>query len=117
MDAVIPSAEKSLEVNRLAPRGCLVRVRCGTVQNTPTERWFAVGSYPQRMAEVAVRNLPLIESTNVVFAHRPLKRAEIELLKLRRGQVAECVVSNDATQSVSPTAVVEQSIISANLSS
>ena len=107
MDTVIPSAEMSLEVNRLAPRGCLVRVRCGTVQNTPTERWFAVGSYPQRLAEVAVRNLPLIESTNVVFARRPLKRAETEMLRLRRGQVVECRVSNDAIQSVSPMAVVE----------
>ena len=115
MDAVIPLAVKSLEGNHLAPRGCLVRVRCGTDQNSPTERWFAVGKrYPQRSAEVAVRNLPQIESTNVFFARRPLKRAEIEMLKLRRGQVVECGVSNDAIQSVSPMAVVEQS---ANLSS
>jgi len=78
MDAVIPLAVKSLEGNHLAPRGCLVRVRCGTDQNSPTERWFAVGSYPQRSAEVAVRNIPQIESTNVVFARRALKRAEIE---------------------------------------
>ena len=84
MDAVIPLAVKSLEGNHLAPRGCLVRVRCGTDQNSPTERWFSVGSYPQRSAEVAVRNLPQIESTNAVFARRPLKRAEIEMLKLRR---------------------------------
>ena len=84
MDAVIPLAVKSLEGNHLAPRGCLVRVRCGTDQNSPTERWFSVGSYPQRSAEVAVRNLPQIESTNVDFARRPLKRAEIEMLKLRR---------------------------------
>ena len=117
MDAVIPLAVKSLEGNRLAPRGCLVRVTCGTDQNSPTERWFAVGSYPQRSAEVAVRNLPQIESTNVVFARRPLKRAEIEMLRLRRGQVVECSVSNDTIQSVSPMAVVEQSIIPANLSS
>ena len=114
MDAVIPLAVKSLEGNRLAPRGCLVRVTCGTDQNSPTERWFSVGSYPQRSAEVAVRNLPQIESTNAVFARRPLKRAEIEMLKLRRGQVVGCGVSNDAIQSVSPTAVAEQS---ANLSS
>jgi hypothetical protein len=53
------------------------------------------------------RNLPLIESTNVVFARRPLKRAEIEMLRLRRGQVVECSVSNDTIQSVSPMAVVE----------
>ena len=107
MDAVIPLVVKSLEGNRLVPRGCLVRVTCGTDQNSPTERWFAVGSYPQRSAEVAVRNLPQIESANVVFARRPLKRAEIEMLKLRRGQVVECGVSNDAIQSVSPMAVVE----------
>ena len=107
MDAVIPLVVRSLETNHLAPRGCLVRVTCGTDQNSPTERWFAVGSYPQRLAEVAVRNLPLIESTNVVFARRPLKRAEIEMLRLRRGQVVECRVSNDAIQSVSPMAVVE----------
>ena len=71
----VPLAVKSLEGNRLAPRGCLVRVRCGTDQNSPTERWFAVGSYPQRSAEVAVRNLPQIEWTNVASARRP-KRAE-----------------------------------------
>ena len=116
MDAVIPLVVKSLEANRLAPRGCLVRVRCGTDQTSRTERWFAVGIYPQRSAEVAVRNLPHIESTNVVFARRPLKRAEIEMLRLRRGQVVECSVSNDAVQSVSPMAVVEQSIIPVNLS-
>ena len=114
MDAVIPLAVKSLEGNHLGPRGCLVGVRCGTDKNSPTERWFSVGSYPQRSAEVAVRNLPQIESTNAVFARRPLKRAEIEMLKLRRGQVVECRVSNDAIQPVSPTAVVEQSIIPAN---
>ena len=113
MDAVIPLAVKSLEGNRLAPRGCLVRVTCGTDQNSPTERWLAVGSYPQRSAEVAVRNLPQIESTNVVFARRPLKRAEIEMLRLRRGQIVECSVS----KSVSPMAIVEQSIIPTNLSS
>jgi hypothetical protein len=117
MDAVIPLVVKSLEGNRLVPRGCLVRVTCGTDQNSPTERWFAVGSYPQRLAEVAVRNLPLIESTNVVFARRPLKRAEIEMLRLSPGQVVECSVSNDTIQSVSPIAVVEQSILPANLSS
>jgi len=42
-----------------------------------------------------------------VFARRPLKRAEIEMLRLRREQVVECRVSNDAIQSVSPMAVVE----------
>ena len=55
-----------------------------------------------------MRNLPQIELTNVVFARRPLKRAEIEMLRLRRGQVVECRASNDAIQSVSPMAVVEQ---------
>jgi hypothetical protein len=117
MDAVIPLAVKGLEGNRLAPRGCLVRVTCGTDRNSPTERWLAVGSYPQRSAEVAVRNLPQIESTNVVFARRPLKRAEIEMLRVQRGQFVECSVRNDTIQSVSPIAVVEQSINPANLSS
>ena len=104
MVAVIPLVVSSLKDNSLAARGCLVRV---TDQNSPKERWFAVGLYPQRLAEVAVCKLPLIESTNVFFARRPLKRAEIEMLKLRRGQVVECGVSNDAIQSVSPMAVVE----------
>ena len=117
MDAVIPLVVRSLETNRLAPRGCLVRVRCGTDQTAPEERWFAVGIYLQKLAEAAVCNLPQIESTNVVFARRPLKRAEIEMLRLRRGQVVECSVSNDTIQSVSPMAVVEQSILPANLSS
>jgi hypothetical protein len=98
MDAVIPL---SLETNRLATRGCLVRVRCGTDQTSRMERWFAVGIYSQRLAEAAVCNLPQIESTNVVFARRLLKRAEIEKLRLKRGQVVECRVSNDAIQSAS----------------
>jgi hypothetical protein len=99
MDALIPLAVKSLEGNRLAPRGCLVRVRCGPDQNSPTERWFAVRIYLQKLAEAAVCKLPQIESTNVVFARRPLKRDEIEMLRLRRGQVVECSVSNDTIQS------------------
>ena len=97
MDAVIPLAVKSLEGNHLAPRGCLVRV---TDQNSPRKRWFAVGFYPQRLAEVAVCNLPLIESTNVIFVRRSLKPAEIEMLRLRRGAVVECSVNNDTIQSV-----------------
>ena len=96
MDAVIPMVVGNLKANHLAPRGCLVRVRCGTDQTSRKERWFAVGIYFQRLAEAAVCNLPQIESTNAVFARRPLKRAEIELLRLRRGQVVECSVSNDA---------------------
>ena len=98
MHAVIPL---SLETNRLAPRGCLVRVRCGTDQTSRKERWFAVGIYFQRLAEAAVCDLPQIESTNAVFARRLLKRAEIEKLGLKRGQVVECRVSNDAVQSAS----------------
>ena len=97
MVARIPLTVSSLKDNSLAPRGCLVRV---TDQNFPKERWFAVGLYPQRMAEVAVCNLPLIESTNVVFVRKSLKPAEIEMLRLRRGEVVECSVSNDTIQSV-----------------
>ena len=101
MDAVIPLVVGSLETNRLAPRGRLVRVRCGTHQTAPEERWFAVGIYLQRLAEAAVCNLPQIESTNVVFARRLLKRAEIELLRLRRGQVVECSVSTGRLRRIS----------------
>jgi hypothetical protein len=79
----------------LAPRGCLVRVTSGTDQYNPRARWFAVGIYFQKMAEAAVCNLPQIESTDVVFALRPLKPAEIETLRLRRGQVMPCSVSDD----------------------
>ena len=100
MDAVIPLAVKSLEGNHLAPRGCLVRVRCGTDQTSRKERWFAVGIYFQRLAEAAVCNLSQIESTNVVFVRRSLKPAEIEMLRLRRGEVVECSVSNDTIQSI-----------------
>ena len=117
MDTVIPLVVRSLETNHLAPRGCLVRVRYGTDQTSRKERWFAVGIYFQRLAEAAVCKLPQIESTNVVFARRPLKPAEIKMLRLRRGQVVECSVSNDTIQSVSPMTVAEQSIIPANLSS
>ena len=115
--AVILVKITTRKASRLALRGRLVRVRCGTHQTAPEERWFAVGIYFQKMAEAAVCNLPQIESTNVVFARRPLKRAEIEMLRLRRGQVVECSVSNDTIQSVSPMAVVEQSIIPTNFRS
>ena len=97
MVAVIPLAVNSLKDNSLAPRGCFVRV---TDQNSPKERWFAIGLYPQRLAEVAVCKLPPIESTNVVFVRRSLKPAEIEMLRLRRREVVECSVSNDTIQSI-----------------
>ena len=97
MVAVIPLVVSSLKDNSLAPRGCLVRV---TDQNSPKERWFAVGLYPQRLAEAAVCKLPLIKSTNVVFVRRSLKPAEIEMLRLPRGEVVECSVSNDTIQSI-----------------
>ena len=73
----------------LAPRGCLVRVTSGARQ-----RWFAVGIYSRRMAEAAVCNLPEIEASDIVFARRSLKPAEIETLGLRRGQVVPCSVNN-----------------------
>jgi hypothetical protein len=56
------------------------------------------------MAEAAVCNLPQIESTDVVFARRPLKPAEIETLGLRRGQVVQCSVSDDVKSSLCQTA-------------
>jgi hypothetical protein len=88
----------------LAPRGCLVRVTRGTNRYSPRERWFAVGIYFQKVAEAAVCNLPQIESTDVVFACRPLKPAEIETLGLRRGQVVQCSVSDDIKSSLCQTA-------------
>jgi hypothetical protein len=42
------------------------------------------------MAEDAVCKLPEIEPSDIVFARRRLKPAEIETLALRRGQVVEC---------------------------
>jgi hypothetical protein len=42
------------------------------------------------MAEDAVCNLPEIEPSDIVFASRKLKPAEIETLALRRGHVVEC---------------------------
>ena len=74
----------------LAPRGCLVRVTSVTESYSPTERWFAVGIYFQRIAEAAVCNLPEIEATDVVFAFRRLQRSEIVTLGLRRGQIVLC---------------------------
>ena len=47
------------------------------------------------MAEAAVCSLPQIESTDVVFAGRKLKSAEIEMLALRRGQVVQCSVGDE----------------------
>ena len=38
---------------------------------------------------------PEIESTDVVFAGRKLKPAEIEMLALRRGQVVQCSVGDE----------------------
>jgi hypothetical protein len=71
----------------LAPRGCLVRVTSGAGRYPSRERWFAVGIYFQKLAEAAVCDLPQIESTDVVFAYRRLKPAEILALGLRRGQI------------------------------
>ena len=45
-------------------------------------------------------NFLWIKSTNVVFVRRSLKPAEIEMLRLRRGEVVECSVSNDTVQSI-----------------
>jgi hypothetical protein len=80
---------------RLAPRGCLVRVTSGAHGQSVRERWFAVGIYFQKMAEDAVCNLPEIEPSDIVFARRRLKPAEIETLALRRGQVVECSVGDE----------------------
>ena len=85
----------TLKRTRLAPRGCLVRVTSGADSRSPRERWFAVGIYSQKMAEDAVCNLPEIEPSDIVFARRRLKPAEIETLALRRGQVVECSVGDE----------------------
>jgi hypothetical protein len=85
----------SMTVNRLkrsglAPRGCLVRVTSGAGEYSLRVRWFAVGIYFQKMAEAAVCDLPQIEPTDVVFAYRRLKPAEMVTLGLRRGQIVLC---------------------------
>jgi len=85
---------------RLAPRGCLVRVISGANSHTPTERWFAVGIYSQKMAEDAVCNLPEIEPSDIVFARRRLKPAEIEVLALRCRQVIQCSVGDQLKRAV-----------------
>ena len=61
------------------------------------------------MAEAAVCELPDIKSTDIVFARRPLKPAEIETLGLRRGQVVPCSVSTDVESALALMAIVEQS--------
>jgi hypothetical protein len=91
---VTPLVITRLNGNELAPRGSLVRVTCGTDRYASRERWFAVGIYFQKLAEAAVCSLPQIEPTDVVFARRPLKPAEIETLGLRRGQVVPCSVND-----------------------
>jgi hypothetical protein len=83
----------TLKKTQLAPRGCLVRVTSGADRR---ERWFAVGIYFQKTAEAAVCNLPQIEPSDIVFARRKLMPAEIETLALRRGQVVECSVGDEA---------------------
>jgi hypothetical protein len=80
---------------RLAPRGCLVRVTSGADSHSPRERWFAVGIYSQKMAEVAVCNLPEIEPSDIVYARRRLKPAEIEALALRRRQIMQCSLGDE----------------------
>jgi len=99
--AVIP-VTTTATVRRLALRGCLVQVTNGTDRRSSKDKWFAVGIYLQRAAEAAVCRLPQIGPTNAVFARRPLKRAEIETLRLRSGQVAECSVSNDTIHCDAP---------------
>jgi hypothetical protein len=90
----------TLKKNRLAPRGCLVRVTSGADSRSPRERWFAVGIYSQKMAEDAVCNLPEIEPSDIVFARRRLKPAEIEVLALRRRQVIQCSVGDELKRAV-----------------
>ena len=85
----------TVKKTQLAPRGCLVRVTGGVDSHFRRERWFAVGIYFQKLAEAAVCSLPQIEPTDVVFARRPLKPAEIETLALQRGQVVECSVGDE----------------------
>ena len=80
----------TLKRTRFAPRRWMVQVTSGADSQSPRERWFAVGIYFQKMAEDAVCNLPEIEPSDIVFASRKLKPAEIETLALRRGQVVEC---------------------------
>ena len=101
---VTASVMTALSKNRLAPRGCLVRVRCAADRYSQRERWFAVGIYFQKLAEAAVCELPQIEPTDIVFARRRLKRAEIEALGLRRGQVVPCSVNDDVESSLYQTA-------------
>ena len=79
-----------LELNRLAPRGCLVRVKSDL-----TDHWFAVGVYALRMAEAVVCQLPEIASTDVVVARRTLKPAEIKQLSLKRLEALPCKVTKD----------------------
>jgi hypothetical protein len=86
----------TLKKTQLAPRGCLVRVTSGADSHFRRERWFAVGIYFQKTAEAAVCNLPQIEPSDIVFARRKLMPAEIETLALRRGQVVECSVGDEA---------------------
>ena len=89
--AAITMITNKLKRPGLAPRGCLVRVTKRS-EMTPSrrERWFAVGVYFQKMAEVAVCALPEIEAADVVFAYRRLKPTEIAALGLRRGQIVLC---------------------------
>jgi hypothetical protein len=95
-DSVVTAPNKT----RLAPRGCLVRVTSGAESHSPTEKWFAVGIYSQKMAEDAVCNLPEIEPNDVVFARRRLEPAEIEALALRRRQVMQCSVGDELKRAV-----------------
>ena len=95
----------TVKKTQLAPRGCLVRVTSGVDSHFRRERWFAVGIYFQKMAEAAVCNLPQIEPSDIVFARRKLKPAEIETLALRRGQVVECSIGDETETSVANHAV------------
>jgi hypothetical protein len=92
------------KTSRLAPQGYLVRVASGADSHSPRERWFAVGIYSQKMAEDAVCDLPEIEPSDIVFARRRLKRAEIEALALRRRQVMQCSVGDE----LKPVAVTHE---------
>jgi hypothetical protein len=86
---------KNPKQTRLAPRGCLVRVISGADSHSPRERWFAVGIYSQKMAEDAVCNLPEVETSDIVYARRRLKPAEIEALALQRRQVMQCSLGDE----------------------
>ena len=74
----------------LAVGGWMVRVVKFAWSEEAVELWFVVGEVGKHAAEQAVRNHPSL-GADAIDARRMLGHKEIDALKLKPGEVRQCV--------------------------